>query len=353
MFNEIDIENLRVFRQASMRPREGLNCVTGPNGAGKTTVLEAAYMAAVGKSFRNRETGPLVREGENHLQVVAKFQDSALVGHTVGMLRERGSVTVKFDGRTSVRRSEILRLIPIQFIGSDPQQLVNGPPENRRSFLDGGLFHVEPGYLALLQDYSRALHQRNANLKQGSSAFSAWDQQLIALGTELHDYRSGYFSRLVPFVEDLLASWSLGFSAEFVFHSGWSRSVPLKEALASARDNDRKRMYTTVGPHRADLTLSSRNLKSGKVLSRGQMKMLVVAMTLGQANLNRELGSEYRVLLFDDLGAELDVKNRKRVLEALEKHYPQIITTLLEPMELGDVEASAMFHVEQGLIRNV
>ncbi len=351
MFSEIVIENLRVFEQACFRPGPGINLVTGANGAGKTSLLEAVHLVATGRSFRHRDTQPLIREGAEAVQLVGRFSDRGGHSHVLGLRREKQDLVVRLDGRGNVRRSEILELLPVQFIGADPQDLISGPPEKRRAFLDNGLFHVEHDYLAVAQHYARALAQRNAALRSGGYRKQEWDAQLASFGERLDAYRARYVPGLVDTVRAVLHDWGFDADLAFSYRRGWSQKETLGEALARMLDTDRKQHFTSVGPHRADLVITARAARSGKILSRGQLKMLVAAMYLAQARLQSET-RPVQVLLFDDIGAELDADNRARLLRTIGSSYPQVIVTSLDPP--GDFDADStslrMFHVEHGTL---
>jgi DNA replication and repair protein RecF len=350
MFSEINIHNLRVFKEAQFRPAVGLNVVTGRNGAGKTSLLEAAYLLATGRSFRHRETQPLIREGCAAVELFARFSDVSGQAHVLGMRRGKKDLTVRLDGRNRVRRSEILQLLPVQFIGSDPQQMVSGPPELRRGFLDSGLFHVEPGYLATAQQYARALSQRNAALRAGQNGYKEWDFQLSEYGEHLDQARSRYIRQVTEQLDLILADWGLDADVAFSYRRGWSQQASLSEALERMAETDRRQHFTSVGPHRADLVITSRAARGGKVLSRGQLKMLVVAMHLAQARVQAAV-RPMQALLFDDIGAELDEGNRALLLESISAHYPQVIVTALDPIKLeASTSTVTMFHVEHGTI---
>ncbi len=348
MFSELAIRNLRIIRDLRFALSPGINLVSGANGAGKTSIIEALYLLSVGRSFRHRDPAPLIRDGAEVAELFARFEDDRGVRHALGMRRERQHLVVRLDGRSSVRRSEVLRLLPVQFIGSDPQQVVEGAPEYRRQLLDTGLFHVEQNYLSLMQRYSRALSQRNAALRQGIALVSQWDHTLVETGTVIDAMRRTYVERICARAEAWLSDWGLDLGVSIQYRSGWRAGWSLAESLEAHRDTDRRQGYTGVGPHRADMVINTRAGRGGKILSRGQLKMLVAAVVMAQAEIHRERHGRAPVLLFDDLPAELDRGNREKLLSGLGNVYAQIVVTALDIDDLGAVPEARMFHVEQG-----
>lgn len=347
MIEFLSIKNLRIIEALELRPAGGLNVVSGANGAGKTTLLEAVYLLARGKSFRHREVAPLVREGARELEVVGRFCGKEGAGHVLGTRRSRGETVVRLDGRAGVRRSEIMGLLPIQLIGADAGQLVTGEPRLRRSFIDAGLFHVEQSYLEVLQRYQRTLDQRNKALRAKQPGFYHWDEQLVRYGLDIDSARKRYLEGLEERIQSWLERWRLGLSVSFYYRQGWVQDEGLGEALERLRDTDSVQHFTSCGPHRADWVISGSHARSGKTLSRGQLKMLVTACYLAQADILRERGRQIPVLLFDDLPSELDKINRERLLHSILETYPQALVTALAAEDLP-LEATRLFHVEQG-----
>jgi DNA replication and repair protein RecF len=348
MFSELSIRDLRIIRNLRLAFSPGMNVVTGPNGAGKTSVIEALYLLSIGRSFRHRDPAPLIRDGAEAAELFVRFHDPGGVAHALGVRRERQQLVVRLDGRYSVRRSEILRLLPVQFIGADPQQMVEGAPAYRRQLLDTGLFHVEQRYLSLMQRYSRALNQRNAALRQGAAVATQWDQVLAETGTAIDAMRRSYVERIVSRTEARLAAWDLDLGVSIHYRSGWRAGRTLAESLEAHREIDRRHGFTSLGPHRADLVIDTEAGRGGKILSRGQLKMLVAALVMAQAEIHRERHGRAPVLLFDDLPAELDRSNRDKLLAGLGSVYPQMVVTSLEVDGLGALDEARMFHVEQG-----
>jgi DNA replication and repair protein RecF len=135
------------------------------------------------------------------------------------------------------------------------------------------------------------------------------------------------------------------------YYPGWdsSRSSLLQE-LTQTLARDRKRGFTCSGPHRADLIFNHQGQRAAQVISRGQQKLLVVALFLAQAELLTRKTGRSSVLLFDDLAAELDAAHRQKVLTVLERMAAQVFITALDkdvirPSAGTDVR---WFHVERG-----
>jgi DNA replication and repair protein RecF len=92
-----------------------------------------------------------------------------------------------------------------------------------------------------------------------------------------------------------------------------------------------------------------------EALSRGQQKLLVIALLLAQAELYRLHAGDACILLIDDLPAELDPDNRTRVMQALAALDSQLFVTAIEP---GLLDAAAWreartFHLARGEVCEV
>ena len=357
----LQIENLRVLRQVAIAPSAGINFITGVNGAGKTSILEAIYLAGRGRTFRHPDAGPLIRHGEDNATVVVRLGDVGSSGSTVlGVRRGRKELVCRINGQEVQRRSTLAETLPVQWIGSQPQLLISMGPEIRRRFIDMGVFHVEQGFLETMAGFQRVLRQRNAALRVGNRReVTLWDKPLSEVGTQLAEQRARFVRSLMPVVGSVLKEWNLDLPVTHRYRQGWKEGVPLLEELVRRLDADRQLGYTHAGPQRADLVLAVDGHPVEKTLSRGQQKMLVLAMNLAMADLVTQSDSvavdgEKRlpVMLIDDLAAELDRDNRNLVLRSIERKGNQAYITTIDPRLCEDapVDSPKVFHVEHGSI---
>ena len=122
------------------------------------------------------------------------------------------------------------------------------------------------------------------------------------------------------------------------------------EVLRTSLPQDLEHGFTRHGPHRADIIIKIGSRPARDIVSRGQQKLLVIAMLLEQVALLSEATALKPIILFDDLVAELDVHHRHCLMMVLAELKAQVILTVTERQSLpvGDDLPIRWFHVEQG-----
>ncbi|BAO42954.1 DNA replication and repair protein RecF [Thiolapillus brandeum] len=349
---QLQIENLRVIQTLTLEPGNGINFICGPNGAGKTSVLEAIYLLGQGKSFRHAEAGPFIRNGETSCLVVAETDDRLARSSRLGIQRGRKSFLARHGGIDIRRRSELLRLLPVQIITPQSHELLERGPELRRRYLDFGLFHVEQSYHQVLMSYQRGIKQRNAALRSGNGRLAiSFDEQLAGVSETIVRLRRGILETIESNLARFMQEMSFPNEVKLQFSPGWKEDVSLEKALKGHLERDLAQGYTSVGPHRAELKILVGGRRAEKYLSRGQQKVLVYGLVLSLSQLIVEKEKEPPVLLIDDLGAELDTLNRTRIVDYLSGREEQVfITSVDQPANIHDRD-NAVFHVEHGCLQ--
>ena len=89
------------------------------------------------------------------------------------------------------------------------------------------------------------------------------------------------------------------------------------EQFKAARDHDRQRGITSVGPHRDDLKLTLAGKALGKYGSTGQQRSAAIALKLLELATLREARAEEPALILDDVFAELDRERQSRLADRL------------------------------------
>ncbi len=346
------LRDFRCFEQLDWIPGTRWTLISGENASGKTSLLEAIFFLGRGRSFRTARAERMIRSGASAFEVVGDLQSER--GHRLGVRRAPRESRWRLDGRDLKRMTEIASVFPVLTIDTGAQTMIEGGPDNRRRFLDWGLFHVEQGFLPLWRRYRQALAQRNGALRSrlGERAIATWEQPLAELGEALDACRRRQLARLAPIFASM-AERALGFGGtELSYQSGWKEGETLREALARNRGSDQKLGHTLAGPHRAEVLVRTGGAAARERVSRGQQKMLAACLLLSGARvfeLEREQGV---VVLVDDLPSELDRVHAERFAELLGEVEGQCFITGIEGARLRDLapEGSRMFHVEHGAL---
>lgn len=357
------ITGLRNITEASLEPGPGFNLAFGSNGSGKTSLLEALYLLGMGRSFRSHLQKPLVTHDQSAATVFAQAAD----GLTIGIQRPvRGQQTIKIAGRPAEGLAELSRTLPLQLINADTFQLLEGSPQERRQFLDWGVFHVEQQFIDYWRRARQALDQRNMLLRNEAAAaeIEPWSYELAINAGFMHDLRQNYLGQFSKLLTAKLSEIGpLGDrSIHIDYWAGWDPSTDLFQQLQNGLARDRKYGFTTLGPHKADLRFQLKGLPAVDVLSRGQLKLLICALKVGQSELLARANGVKSLFLLDDLPAELDVENRSKVCRLLASLKTQVFITSIEQEALAviaqnqadrhDIEL-AQFHVKHGKIDRV
>jgi DNA replication and repair protein RecF len=351
---ELRLENWRNISETRIAAGPGINMFEGPNGAGKTSVLEAIYLLSHARSFRTQRGELLVRQGASQAVVYGEIE-SRKGTVRLGMMQGDGRWSARVDGQDVSTMTAAIEHCAVVCFEPGSHALIAGPGDERRRFLDWGVFHVEPGFAASSRRFRRALRQRNALLRKEVTTFelSAWDEELASAAAALHAARMRYMERLMPALISRLKGLipELGEPA-LQYAQGWSTDRELAVALAESQAIDRQRGHTTRGPHRADWKLSFDRAPRREQLSRGQEKLCAIACMFSQAELFRADHDEWPVVILDDLPSELDLAHQRVVIEALMEEGAQVFLTGTEvPRSLFEAAVPfRSFHVEQGKV---
>jgi len=349
IIQRLQIGAFRNITSARLDPSPGMNRLIGSNGAGKTSVLEAIQFLASGRSFRRGGPRALRQEGTGEATLFARIGDGS--GHALGVRVSGEGRELRLDGRTVPGFAALAGVLKTIHYTPEGHRLASGGPRERRRFLDWGLFHVEPPYMDLARRYQRALQQRNRWLKVSARGPDPWAEQMAVAGEEITGKRRDYVSRLQERAQTIFEELGGAGRLRMRLDRGWGEGSSLAEAL----DRDRHREFDTTraGPHRGDLQLFLDAAPARERASRGQQKVIILALRLSQLALATEVGGEPPVFLFDDVGSELDAERRRSAMGLLERYGRQVFVTSTEeglcPLPSPGIPA-ATYRVSDGAI---
>ncbi len=350
----LQAHGLRCFKQVDLSFTPGINVLFGDNGAGKTSILEGISVLSCGKSFRTSKLSHIINHHATELVLLGEVLrgDQSI---QLGVQYKTGLSELRVDQTSVAKWSELAKNLPVLDIHPESYLLITGGPIVRRKFLNWGMFHVEHGYGKTWLDYSRALKQRNNALRNRKpDQASNWHHTLADLGNIIAMQLLSYTESITPIVNQIADQFELTDQLTLEYDPGWDQSQELQYLLDQELNQENYSQSTMFGPHRGDLKIKwSQNLFS-KISSRGQQKVLAIALKIAQSEYLKVTQNKQSIYLIDELPAELDSKRREKALNLLNTLNSQIIITAVTKHSAdyknNDVK---WFHVEHTHVSSV
>ncbi len=355
MVISLEIDNFRNLQKAKLSCSPGLNLILGENASGKTSLLEALYYLGRARSFRTRRPQELIYTGQNDFRIVAMMSESEggrIV--PVGIQHSAQSFSARIDGSPARSLAQLALQVPVLLLNPDSHRLLEGGPQQRRRFMDWGLFHRGDGFLTAWKRYGVALRNRNAALRSrlADRGIDAWDQELVLAAATLDPMRNTFCKALEEALAPLIEATLGRVALKVDYRRGWTQEQDLLDLLRASRNQDKRYGHTRVGPHRADFVVKVDGRAASEHLSRGQQKLLVIALVLAQACLYRIHKDQPCILLVDDLPAELDNRHRDKVMACLAGLDLQLFITAIEEglLDTSLWQAARVLRMDQGRV---
>jgi DNA replication and repair protein RecF len=398
--SHLSLTNFRNFIRLETDFPTGPTILVGQNAQGKTSLLEALFYLSGATSPHASSDRQLI----NFLALKEKPPFSRLVAEiTKGERLHRYEIRIVLEPTSANRDLRIKKEILINgikrrardlaggfntvlFLPQD-MRVVEGPPGERRKFINNALSQSDPTYSAALLEYGKVLSQRNALLKnlqeKGNEGreLEFWDEQVAELGAtlmraraiglqELERQASAKHRKLTRNEQNLTLEYQpsyrpfdgpkdqLGFGLESEINWQSVSRDELKAGLLAALHERRKeemvRGMTLLGPHRDDLRFVVDGLDLRMYGSRGQNRTAMLALKLGEVDWLKERTGEWPVLLLDEVLAELDPFRREDLLQGVGGVNQAILTSAdLSMFDEAFKGQANIWEIEAGTIRPI
>jgi len=322
----LHIHNLRCHQDFSWDCGEHLNLISGDNGSGKTTVLEAAYILAYGRSFRQAKAPQLTRWDEKSFHIQATIQRYGPLHIRVD--GKKGKVDMSLQGRKIAARKEMFEHISLIVDAPQGVRLIDGTPGERRKWLDRLVIATQTASYAHYQGYLRALMQRGRLLRHHGSAdeLSSWEQQIVSYGSIIKAKRAEMIAKLNQYLTQESDWLDLPFQLELTGQTFENKEEWLSW-LHHKREEHHRLGRVTQGPHCDRLKISYNSREIRVCGSRGQQKISGIALRLAECLVLQESKRLMPILLLDDCLESLDHTRALRLLERLGQHQGQVLMT--------------------------
>ena len=399
ILSSLSLTNFRLFNRLEVNLPPELLVLVGQNAQGKTSFLEAIYFlttlssisASHDRQLMNfsalKESIPVTRlvaefnrKDSNHRLEIRLILEAGINGN--GRLRKE----ILLDGVKRSLQNSFGLFNSVIFL---PQmmRILEGGPEERRKFLDNCISQVNRPYAKAINDYSNALVQRNALLKQLSdrggdpAQLDYWDEVVCNCGAAIISYRLSAAQEIEKYAVEEYSSLTHQHEAMHLIYQpaydphqklngqlklnlisamqrpsldageikeGFQRQMQLK------RKEDISRGTTTLGPHRDEIRIFSNGIDLGLYGSRGQVRGSIMALKLAELKWLQLKTGEWPLLMLDETMAEFDQQHRLDLQDRLADYGQVILATTDRHFFSEDfLKSSVIWGVESGKIERL
>lgn len=355
----ISLDNFRNYTHEEISFQPGPNLLIGANGQGKTNIVEAVRFFSSLSSHRTSHSQALIRStapaGVARMRIHRIDREVLL---EIQLNRE-GPNKAQLN-RSPVKPRELTEYFRSVMFAPEDLLIIRGEPTHRRNFIDEVMVERNPGLVSLISDYERVVRQRSALLKSlrqvashakseaGSvdSTLIVWDDRLVSLGSRIIFERQALIEALRSPIRDAYKDLvhddhkpELGYLSSLTEEDTQDLSgltlpdveATFRNALSRVRDKEYERGMTLIGPQRDDVLMYLNDLPVKGYASHGETWSFVLSLRLATAQLfRRESSAGDPVIILDDVFAELDMRRRERLFDALRDFEQVIVTAAVE-----------------------
>ena len=345
----IKLKNYRNILNLEICFNEKINLIYGKNAQGKTNLIESLYFASHLKSFRTNKLNDIVNIEKDFSTINLTVKNSYTENNIKYLINKNNTKEISVNDKKP-NKNKFFEIINCVLYYPDELIYLKIYPSYRRNFIDRSIFYLNNEYIDILRKYNKCIKQRNILLKKNDKYINTWTDQLIDLGYLIIKYRNNFLRDINQLLknktkkEDIYESYTIEYTK-------YNENKIKDDLLSRYRKNNEKEYkygYTLVGPHTDDFIFKINGKDIRKYSSEGQKKSLILNYKQAQLNIYKEKFGFFPILIFDDMGSELD-ENRKNffVHKIIENTGQVFITTTDIPKNLS---ISSMFEVDNGII---
>ncbi len=368
--DKLSLSNFRLYKKSTFSFSPDVTVLLGANASGKTNLLESIFLLATGKSFKadsdremiafekemGRVNGIINQSTNNPINTNNPIKLEVMItsGEVMGVKTPFKKFTVNGVAKRMLDFAGILKVV---LFWPEDLELVTDSPSRRRKYLDFVLLQTDREYRRCLLSYEKGLRQRNRLLEairdEGAHHHQLifWDQLLIKNGEYITGKREEYINFINRY-QVLGIRYQVSKGYQLVYDS----SIISRARLDQYKEEEVAAGVTLVGPHRDDVEfrimnyelrikpkdtsdggrLSLRSHDSSEVEetrnlshfgSRGEQRLAILWLKLGELSYIEQTTGEKPVLLLDDILSELDHEHRKIIFEIIGNQQTIMTTT--------------------------
>jgi len=320
---------MRNFDKLVCEFTKNVNLIFGANGKGKTTILEAIHILSLSKSFRPGLKQNIIKHGENKFslssEIIHKEKNKTNISYSIYKDQRR----IKINKKQINKLSDLVGIFPVVIMSPEDSDIISGPPQAGRNYINKLFSVVDKHYLLTLQNYKKALKQkREALFMNEDSHIEAWNHQMAVYGTKIWKKRKDFLQIFQEIFKKVWSELEPETTAEIKIKSPLileEKAFLQNIKKTSQKEKDSKRAL--FGPHIDRLLFVYKNSSIKDFGSHGEKKIYLSALKLAEAQFIEKQTKKSPVVLMDDLFAKLDKKRSLATLKMASKNNQVFITT--------------------------
>ena len=353
--SSLSLKNFRNYTDQRAEFSPLTNVIYGNNAQGKTNILEALYLFSQGRSHRAKADKELIKFGEDAARLDIVFHDAERDYKAVMLLERNGRKSISVNHIRLAKLSMLMNYLNIVMFSPEDMNLIKGSPSSRRRFVDAAISQLCPSYLMALNDYKKALIQKNSLLKDRRNAdramISVWNEQLAENGARIMNERREFIGLLSGFAAEIqneISSEGLEISYAPSIKLENVSKASIMEYLDARMKRETEFASVMFGIQRDDLRVMINGADARLYGSQGQQRTAALAMKMALSEHINHIKGEYPVLLLDDIMSELDITRRRYLAEKI--RGKQVFITSTDTDLEKSTDSTRLFKVDNGTI---
>jgi len=339
LLKQVTFHNFRNFEKEIFIINPFLTIVIGENARGKTNLLEGIHVVLHGEGFRESKEEELIGIDNESGFVEGIFgeKDEKNIYRVSFGKKDEGVDKYFFVNKTKKRHILYLQE-QIKAVLFSPEQIdiIIGPPGIRREYFDKLLTFYNYEYKKKLDNYGNALRRRNKVLEkhydenQLKEELEFWNSYLIQQAEYITKKRKEY----IDYLNKNQKLDAKEFSIEYI------KNEFTVKRLEDFFEEEKRWRRTLIGPQKDDFQIFLKGKFKKNIHhygSRSEQRMAVFWLKMNEIRYYEETREKKPILLFDDIFSELDVHNKKIILDLIKNYQTVVTTTEHEVIDLAEV----------------
>ncbi len=359
---KILLSNFRNYSSLELNFDKKINIFIGNNAQGKTNILESIYVLSITRSHRCSKDSFLIKQNELFTRINGEIiHENSLKKNYEILINSKGK-KVSINNNPLKKISDYLSNINTIMFCPDDLEILKGPPNARRYFLNVEIGQFYNNYLKYINDYNKVLKNRNEYLKNNVSKIDKvyldiLTEKLIKLNIEILNFRKNYIDKINYYIKGIYKNLTnkediyVKYESFIEINNNKDLFKEIKEKYEKVYYQELQQKNTLVGIHRDDFSIYLDNVKINNFGSQGQHRISILCFKLSEIEMMKENKYIKPILLLDDIFSELDNEKKENIIKYIDNDLQVFITsTDINNIDNKLVEKADIFNINNAIV---